>query len=319
MDLSGGPDGEIKMKAYSPLKREDYIDNRLTAVGWGVYLFGAHLYCGLSMPIFLPDAFVDFTAGNATAINSNIYPDKPSADAAIQAALPSANGATLYAFYGAADGTVIAPTLFCPATAPRTIQTLLTARALLADEVQKEMFILAGTMVGNMILKTIAARIVRVGSKKPEPAPVEPPPLKVKPAMARLQNTAQNLQNMNVVRTAEVLEKPKVFRHTLTGELPGVSYARIEKEGSIRLSTGAQAHYGEGVYAWPAGQEKARIYIDIEVPAGTGVETLNVNGQKWVRMVPPEGNALPVKIVGHNLPDNQIQIGRRLANSAGFD
>lgn len=271
------------------------------------------------MPVLLPDSFVDFTVGNATPISGSIYPDRPAAEAAIQAAPAAANGATRYAFYWGAGGTIIVPTIFCPATTPRTIQTLLTARALLADEVQKELFILAVTMVGNMVLKTIATRLLRVGSKNPEPLAVEPPPLKVKPAMKRLQNTAQSLQNMNVVRTAEVLEKPKVFRHTLTGELPGVSFARIEKEGSIRLSTGAQAHYGEGVYAWPQGQEKARTYIDIEVPAGTGVETLNVNGQKWVRLVPPEGNALTVKIVGHNVSDQQLQIGRRLAKTADAD
>ena len=80
----------------------------------------------------------------------------------------------------------------------------------------------------------------------------------------------------------------------------------------MRLSTGAKAHYGEGVYAWHGGQNGVSTYIDIEVPAGTGVETIKTGGQSWVRMVPPEGSTLQVKIVGTNMPKEQIDFGRQL-------
>jgi hypothetical protein len=98
-----------------------------------------------------------------------------------------------------------------------------------------------------------------------------------------------------------------------------MSYAHIEKEGSLELATGADAHYGEGVYAWPAGKPSTRAYIDIEVPPGTAVETLNVGGQRWVRMVPPNGDRLPVKIVGTNLSPAQIKMAREFVAGAPDD
>ncbi|MBC8166208.1 MAG: hypothetical protein H7Y20_10090 [Bryobacteraceae bacterium] len=321
-DTPGKP-GQINMKVYTPRNEPDYVDTCLNAVGWGIYLFGAHLYCGLSLPVLLPDAYIDFTVGNAVSIDSTIYPDRAAAEAAILAAPARTDGVTRFAYYRGAGGALVVPTIFSPATTPRTIQTLLTARALLAQEVQNELVVMALTMVGGMVLKSIATRLVRVGSKssepvKPPPA-AEPPPLRIKPAMQRLQNTTQNLQSQNVIRTSEVLEAPRTFRHTLTGDVPAVNYAQIEKGSPLRLSKGEKAQYGEGVYAWLPGQQRIGVYIDIEVPAGTGVETLNVNGQRWVRMVPPEGNALPVKIVGTNMPEHQIEMGRALARSRSAD
>ena len=305
--------GQINMRVYTPLNEPDYVENRLTAVGYGIYLFGCHLYCTeLSMPVFLPDSDIDFTVAKAVSIDSTIYADRVSADAALQAAPPAPSGVTQYAFYRGAGGALIVPTIFSPATTPRTIQTLLTARALLADEVQKELTILALTMVGGLVLKTILTRLVRVGSKTAEPPVGEPPPLRINPVLNRLQNTAKNLLNQNVTRSAEVLTEPKVFRHTLTGDIPPVNYARIEHEGALRLSTGAKAHYGEGVYAWLPGQGQVGTYIDIQVPAGTGVETLKVNRQTFVHMVPPDGNTLSVKIAGTNMPQSQIDMGRKL-------
>jgi hypothetical protein len=134
-----------------------------------------------------------------------------------------------------------------------------------------------------------------------------------------MRNTADDLQNKNPLRTAEVLSSPRVYRHTLTADNPPASYANIEKEGSLSLAQGANAHYGEGVYAWPAGSPSSRAYIDIEVPPGTGVETLNVGGQRWVRMVPPSGDRLPVRIVGTNLSPAQIDMGRKLNAGAPDD
>jgi hypothetical protein len=55
------------------------------------------------------------------------------------------------------------------------------------------------------------------------------------------------------------------------------------------------------------------------VPPGTGVETLNVGGQRWVRMVPPSGDKLPVRIVGTNLSPAQIEMGRKLVAGAPDD
>jgi hypothetical protein len=61
------------------------------------------------------------------------------------------------------------------------------------------------------------------------------------------------------------------------------------------------------------------MYIDIEVRVGTAVETIGVKGQTFVRLVPAQGNTLPVRIVGTNLPQDQIALGRRLTADAPPD
>jgi hypothetical protein len=305
--------GQMNMRVYTPRNEPDYVENQVEAVGFGIYLFGFHLYTkNLELAVLVPDSHIDFTVSKAEPIDTNIYADRAAADAAILAAPAAAQGVTRYAFYRGAGGALIVPTIFSPATTPVTIQTLLTARALLADEVQKELIVLVLTMVGGMVLKSIAARLVRIGSKSAEPLAGKPAPLRIKPAATRLQSTARDLQGNNPIRTSEVLAEPKTFRHTITGDVPPVSYARIEQEGSMRLSTGAKAHYGEGVYAWHPNQTGVGTYIDVQVPPGTGVETIKVGNQSWVRMVPPEGNALQVKIVGTNMPESQINLGRQL-------
>src|SRR5260370_243338 len=113
---------------------------------------------------------------------------------------------------------------------------------------------------------------------------------------------------------------PSIVTAAGAAQNPPWSYAVIEKEGSMKLSDiRGNAHYGEGVYAWPAGSGGAGKYIDIEVPPGTGVETLKVGNETWVRMVPPNGNRLPVKIVGSNLSPAQIEWGKKLAKPLSGD
>lgn len=310
--------GDINLREYTPRNEPDYLENQVTAVGFGIYLFGCLVYTkSLDLPVLVPDAYIDFTVGSAQAIDTNIYASRAAADEAIRIAPAMAAGQTPFAYYRGAGGALIFPTVVSPATAPLTIQTLLTARALVVEEVRQELLVHALSIVGGMVLKGIITRLIRVGSKTAEPLAANPPKLALQKASARLRDTARDLQSMKPIRSSEVLTQPKTFRHSLTAEVPSGSYANIEKEGALRLSTGAKAHYGEGVYAWHAGQARIGVYIDIEVPAGTGVETINVGGQSWVRMVPPEGNMLPVRIVGTNLPQSQIDMGRMLAKSAG--
>ncbi|WP_400766559.1 hypothetical protein [Methylosinus sporium] len=155
---------------------------------------------------------------------------------------------------------------------------------------------------GRVLLKLLAKRAARKAAEK----------IASHPAVVRLAKTAADLQGKNPVRTVELLTSPKIFRHTLTSELKGVSYARIEMEGALRLSKGAAAHYGEGVYAWHAGATGVGTYIDIEVAAEAAVETLKVGAQSWVRIVPAQGAALSVRIVATNLPAEMIAMGRQL-------
>jgi hypothetical protein len=158
------------------------------------------------------------------------------------------------------------------------------------------------TKGGRVVLKLLAQRAARKAAGR----------IAANPAMIRLEKTIVDLQGKSPIRTAELLTSSRIFRHTLTSELKGVSYARIEMEGSLRLSTGAAAHFGEGVYAWNAGATGVGTYIDIEVAAGAAVETLKVGAQSWVRIVPAQGAVLSVRIVATNLAAEAIEMGRKL-------
>ena len=305
--------GRVNLRAYAPKSDADYIDTKMSGIGYHIYLGGFQVLCdGMKTPIHVPNSLVDLNLTKAEPIDGKVYDTLEQANEAIKRAPAKANGVKPFAYYRGAGGAVIAPTIFSPATTPRIIATFYEARALYAAYVQEALIGIAIGVAGGVIIRVILGRILRAtpsDRKPPRGATVDPPPPRV---VSRLRDTSVDLQKKDPVRTVEVLPAPATYRHTLTGDVPPASYARIEMEGSMRLSTGVKAHYGEGVYAWPAGQRGVGTYIDIEVPAGTGVETINVGGQRWVRMVPPEGNKLPVRIVGTNMPQPQIDFGRKL-------
>jgi hypothetical protein len=305
--------GQINLRVYTPQNDADYVDKKMSGIGYHIYLGGFQIIIdGMKTPIDVPYALVDLNLTSAAPVDTKVYDTIEQANEAVKRAPKKAGGPSLFAYYRGAGGAVIAPTIFSPATTPRVIATYYEARALYADYVQKAMVGLAISMIGGKIIRVIVGRLYRAFTGNPKPprgAPPAPPP---PPVVARLQNTAVDLQNKNPVRTVEVLQSPRTYRHTLTHDMPPASYARIEKNGQLTLSTGGNAHYGEGVYAWPAGSKGVGTYVDIEVPPGTGVETLNVGGQSWVRMVPPTGNSLQVKVVGTNLTPAQIDYGRKL-------
>jgi hypothetical protein len=134
------------------------------------------------------------------------------------------------------------------------------------------------------------------------------------PALARLVQTQENVGVSGFERgLAEQLSSPKVFRHTLTADIKPSSFAQIEKGGVLNLSTGDNAKFGIGVYAWDRMAQGVGTYIDIEVSAGVAVETIAPKGETaFFRIVPATGNKLPVKIVGTNLTQEQIAFGRRM-------
>jgi hypothetical protein len=307
-------DDLVEVQSTDPSKQADYIDQRLVAVGYSIYLGGCHVYCdNLKLPVFLPNSEINFTLASARSVGDTVHADRAAALKAAAAGPKAAGGASPVAYYRAVGGALIAPTVFSPATTPRTIQTLRTAMTVLADDVKNQMIVLVGTLVGTAVLKMLATRVVRWSQGGPEPTPSPPPRPQLHPSEERLLNTQQNLQNKQVIRSGKVLTEPAVFRHDLTADNPLASFARIEKEGAMRLSTGAKAHYGEGVYAWTLDKRAVGPCIDVEVPAGTAVETLTVDGKTWVRLVPATGDRLPVKIVNTNLTEQQKQMGRIMA------
>jgi hypothetical protein len=136
---------------------------------------------------------------------------------------------------------------------------------------------------------------------------------KVHPALARALQTQLNLQNHKLTRSVQLLQKPTRFRHTIRSDNPPATYYQIEKSGSLTYSTGAGAHYGEGVYVWEATKTGVGRYIDIEVPAGTAAELLKVEGVgSWYRLVSASATNVSIKIVGHNFSQAELEFARKL-------
>ena len=312
---------KIDFRAYAPKDDPDYIDARMTNVSYNIYQFGFLVDCsGMSTPIHVSESMVDLNPTKYEPIDAKVYDTLAHANEAIRRAPAKAKGVMPFAYYRGAGGAVISPTIFSPATTPRTIATFLEARRLYAEFVQKAMVGLAIGLAGGVILRVALGPFLRASPTGPKPPRAALPPRPEPPAVTRLRSTASDALKRNPLRTDEVLSSPRVYRHSLTAQNPPASYALIEKEGSMKLSDiRGNAHYGEGVYAWPAGSGGAGKYIDIEVPPGTGVETLKVGNETWVRMVPPNGNRLPVKIVGSNLSPAQIEWGKKLAKPPSGD
>jgi hypothetical protein len=310
------------LRLTTPKDDADYIDTRMTGIGYNIYLRGFKVYCtGMNIPIDVPNSLVDLNPTKFEPIDAKVYDTLAQANEAIRRAPAKAKGVMPFAYYRGAGGAVIAPTIFSSAITPRIMATYREAVRQYAESVVHDLTGLAISIVGGRILHMILPRFFRLGSGEPEPPRAAlRPPIPEPPAMTRLRNTASDALKKNPLRTGEVLSSPRVYRHSLTAQNPPASYALIEKEGSMKLSDiRGNAHYGEGVYAWPAGSQGAGKYIDIEVPPGTGVETLKVGNETWVRMVPPNGNRLPVKIVGSNLSPAQIEWGKKLAKPLSGD
>jgi hypothetical protein len=154
----------VETHTGDPRMHGDYIDRRLTAIGFGIYLGGYVLYCsGLDTPVFLPHEYVDESLRNAASINSSIY---PSFDAAVSDIPygPYAPGQPVpYAYCRAAGGSLIVPTVFAPATTPRIVEAALAVRRQLAEEVQQQMTVTALSLIGGAVLRAVISRVLRIG------------------------------------------------------------------------------------------------------------------------------------------------------------
>jgi len=165
----------INLRFYNPKNDADWIDKRMEAIGYNIYLGGFQVYCtGMSPPIEVPYSLVDLTLNEAEPIDSTVYDTLAAANEAIKK-VPAKQGVTRFAYYWGAGGEVIAPTVFSPATSPRIIATFYEARALYADYVIHSLTGIAIGIVAGMALRSVLGRIYRKSSEDPVP-PRRPPP-----------------------------------------------------------------------------------------------------------------------------------------------
>jgi len=191
-------------RTADPRSHRDFVERRVTAVGFGITESGYLLYCeGIPLPVLVPESHVDLGVTSAEPLNAAIYPDR---DAALADLAARAHGATppRYTYYRGAGGSLIVPTLFSPATTPRIAQTMLEVRTRLAQAGQGELKVLLLTLTGTKVLQGVFSRVLRVGSapeprplprqgegggkapasRPPVPSPAEPPPAPAAPTPA---------------------------------------------------------------------------------------------------------------------------------------
>jgi len=156
-----------------PRAHRDFVELRVTAVGFGITAGGYLLYCeGLPLPVLVPESHVDLGLTSAEPLNAFIYPDRDTALAGMAANVPSSRHPR-YAYYRGAGGALLVPTLFSPATTPRIAQTMLEVRTHLAQTAQRELKVLLLTLTGTRVLQGVFSRVVRV-SAKPTLRPLAP-------------------------------------------------------------------------------------------------------------------------------------------------
>ncbi|MFZ3167937.1 MAG: DUF4157 domain-containing protein [Candidatus Methanoperedens sp.] len=177
----------VSSQAADPRGHSDFVDRRLNAVGFGIYLGGYVLYLdGLDIPVFVPESHFNFAATNMAPADLAIFPDHNAALAHIPMG-PQAPGQPIpYTYYRGAGGAIIAPTLFTPVTTPRVIQTALQARRQLAEYVQEQLMAVAISIVGGMIIRGIIGWLARIGGGRGTP-----PPSRLSPAATRARDLAR--------------------------------------------------------------------------------------------------------------------------------
>jgi hypothetical protein len=153
---------QVSAASADPKLHSSYVERRLDAIGDSIYLGGFLIYLrGLSLPIFVSDAYLDFALRNARAVGPEIYGDRPEADRTIPFGPWRPGDARPFAYHRVPGTDVIVPTVFSPATTPTVITTLIEARRELARQVQEELTILAMSMVGGVVLRWALRGLIR--------------------------------------------------------------------------------------------------------------------------------------------------------------
>jgi hypothetical protein len=76
-----------------------------------------------------------------------------------------------FGYFRGAGGALIAPTVFSAATTPRIVNLAKDLPKKLAEEVQRELVVLALTLVGAMAIRAIIRGITRIGGESEVPVP----------------------------------------------------------------------------------------------------------------------------------------------------
>ena len=278
-----------------PRTHRDFIDVRVTAVGFGLTAGGYLLYCeGLALPVLVPETFVDLSLTLAAPLNDTLYPDRDAALEALEAHSLGA-GATRYTYYRGAGGTLIVPTLFSAATTPRIARTMLEVRQHLSETTQRELKVLLVSLTGTRVLQGLFSRAVAVSAKPTvtTPAPRQPVPGSARPTPASAPAPAP-----------ETLAPSPALIQALTGRNPTAQMtpgARLPQDAAVNPKAPRRLEPDRPIGLSPT--QNAQLQADIKYLQSLGVANLRVNQHQLKHGERPR--------VGINRPDLQFDYGGR--------
>lgn len=275
-----------------PRAHRDFIDSRVTAVGYGITERGWVLFCeGLPLPVLVPETHVDLGLIRAQPLNDSIYPAR---EAALAARGPGATQGS-YAYYRGAGGALIVPTVFSPASTPRIARTMLAVRQDLSRTVERELKVVLLTLTGSKVLQGVFSRVVRASS---EPV-VRPPP--EPDAAARAPEPAR----APAPPTPGPLAPSPGLVEALTGKNPTPPMAagpRLPQDVAVSPKVPRLLEKTRPI--GPSPSQNGQLKADIEYLEKLGARNIRVNQQQVT--------ALNGQRVGVNRPDLQFDYnGRR--------
>lgn len=204
----------------------DFVDRRLVAVGFGIYLGGFHLYVdGVALPIFVPQNYVSFAAPAGTPGNLAVFPSRADAERA------AGSGPGSFGYYRSYAGLIV-PTLFTPTSTPRTCATMRQAMADLGNQVAHDLVAFALSYIGIRILSGVYSRLIRASQNIGTPTPVRSPV----EIGARIGNEVRSMPGGRRVAIAQRVTAARLGQAdaaTATGEASRVAFGRIG--GTVRL------------------------------------------------------------------------------------
>jgi hypothetical protein len=302
----------VSVETADPRAHRDFVDSRVTAVGFGITEGGYLLYCeGLPLPVLVPESQVDLGLTNAESLGASIHPDRDAALAEM-AAGSSGSGRARYAYYRGAGGALIVPTLFSPVTTPRIARTMLEVRLQLAESVRRELEVLLLGLTGTRVLQGVFSHVVRVGSEpalRPParkgglggeaPAPRQPVPRSTSPAPEPAPAPAAPAAAPGTLAPSPGLVQ------ALAGNNPTPPVAagpRLPQDVAVgpKVPRGRETHRPIG----SSPTQNAQLQADIRYLRNMGAENIRVNQQQVA--------ARDSQRVGTNRPDLQFDYnGRR--------
>ncbi|MGP8102130.1 MAG: DUF4157 domain-containing protein [Candidatus Cybelea sp.] len=150
-----------------PRNTGDYIDKKVTAVGYGIYVGGFLVFCeGMPHPFLVPESEVDFGGATYESVGSQIFQDRQTAIQALPYGPYQANQALPYAYFRAPQSSIVAPTMLSTATTPRIVGLARGAMLKLKQEVQHDLTVLALQLAGGLLLSAVMSGLTSLAEAK---------------------------------------------------------------------------------------------------------------------------------------------------------